>query len=495
MGVDKQGLEIPLISPGEEGELEIGDVDYETSDSDFTEGHDIDDILEVAGSGPFQFNLSLCICLVWAFNAALTMVTPFFVAGMRKEMKLSAFEEGITSASILFGFIVGNVVWGYLSDKWGRRICIYYSVLGSGLSNCVGATAPTWQLVALMRVATGIFIPGSMIASNSLISESVPRGSRGSWLAFLHNFWQLGTFAMVSVTYELDDPEEWRNLMLATGMPAVLILAVLYACNIPESARWLLLQKRRAEAIAILERVATMNGTTAQLEELQKESSLMDTPPHPTVSPLKEIFSVSNMARVTLPLWAMFFWLNYASYGLTMWLKAYFSKMGMNSVSRDLYLWMAGGKMLGCMCCTAFIDYFPRRWLLGVLFFCASTATFVAVQTHGGEDVVEGYYIDVTGDTVVLLLFTLEGFFEEAAWGTMYAYSVEVYPSSIRSTGSGVAMGFGRVGGIIATVIGRKIMQEDPRLPFYFVSFAFIMATVSAAFTRMETRGVKLSEL
>jgi len=186
MGVDKPTtLEIPLISPGEEGELEMGDVDYETSDSDFAEGHDIDDALEVAGSGPFQLNLSFCVCLVWAFNAALTMVTPFFVAGMRKEMELSAYEEGVTSASILFGFIVGNVAWGYLSDKWGRRVCIYYSVLGSGLSNCLGAMAPSWQLVALMRVATGCFIPGSMIASNSLISESVPRQTRGSWLAFL----------------------------------------------------------------------------------------------------------------------------------------------------------------------------------------------------------------------------------------------------------------------------------------------------------------------
>ena len=102
MGVSKtiQTLEIPLISPGEEGELgammhnsqrhnytsriqyppcfgftqkndlanlgftEIGDFDSLGSDSDFTEGYDIDDALDVAGNGPFQFNLCFCICLV-----------------------------------------------------------------------------------------------------------------------------------------------------------------------------------------------------------------------------------------------------------------------------------------------------------------------------------------------------------------------------------------------------------------------------------------------
>ena len=77
-------------------------------------------------------------------------------------------------------------------------------MLGSGLSNCLGAMAPSWQLVALMRVATRCFIPGSMIASTPHLGVGAP-ANRGSWLAFLHNFWQVGTFAMVCITFELED--------------------------------------------------------------------------------------------------------------------------------------------------------------------------------------------------------------------------------------------------------------------------------------------------
>jgi MFS family permease len=175
--------------------------------------------------------------------------------------------------------------------------------------------------------------------------------------------------------------------------------------------------------------------------------------------------------------------------------QAYFSKIGMSSVADDLYMWGAFGKMGGCIFCTFFIEYFSRRRLLGSLWILASMATFAAVTQHGGEEIVHGYYIDFTKDMVVVALFVAEGFFEEASWGCIYCYSVEVYPSSMRSTGSGAAMGFGRLGGIIATLIGRKVMQEDPRLPFYFVSFAFIMAAISVSVSKVETQGTKLADL
>jgi putative MFS transporter len=228
---------------------------------------------------------------------------------------------------------------------------------------------------------------------------------------------------------------------------------------------------------------------------LPNDTQLMDIPPHPTVRPLKEIFNASLFARTTLPLWAMFFWLNYAAYGLSMWLKAYLGKLGMDEVVRDLYIWLSIGKILGLLVCASVIEHLPRRRTLGVAFFMSGVCTFAAVMVHGGEELVADYAIHISGSTLVLFLFSAAAFFEEAAWGTMYTYSVEVYPSSIRSTGSGAAMAFGRFGGIIATSIGKKLMQEDPRLPFYIVSLAFLLATVAVGVSRVETKGAKLADL
>lgn len=404
-------------------------------------------------------------------------------------MGLSPEQEGMTAAALLVGFIVGNIGWGILSDKYGRRNSILISVAGVGLCNSAAAFGQLWWHVALLRVAVGFFLPASMVAGNSLVSELVPRTSRGSYLVFLHLSWQLGTLAMVYTSYYLHGEEEWRLLMLAMGAPAILIFMALYALGIPESPRWLLLMKRRAECVEVLERVARMNSAS------MPDAELMDIPPHPTVRPLNEIFSASLFARTTLPLWAIFFWLNYASYGLSMWLKSYLGRLGMSEIVRDVYIFFAIGKALGVAFCAFFIENLPRRHALAVAFTGAGVFTFAAVMSQGGEEVANSSLIEVTGNTWVLLFFSAAAFFEEAAWGVVYTYSVEVYPSSIRATGSGVAMAVGRMGGIIATSIGKTLMEEDPRLPFYLVALAFLLSAVAALVARVETQGIKLADL
>jgi len=491
MGVEAEnpisGLSISLLSEGEDNP-DIGDADF--VGQPFVEnGYDLDDALEATGNGGFQIMLATCIFLAWSFNSMVTMVTPFFMTGMRKEFGLSPEQEGITAAALLFGFIVGNLVWGQTADKAGRRPCILLSVLGVGLFNSAAAFGQAWWHVAILRAVVGFFIPGSMVGGNSLVSELVPRSSRGAWLVFLHVSWQFGTLAMVFISYELRGREEWRLLMLAMGAPAIVILIVMFLLAIPESPRYLLVMKRREETLEVLERVARMNGASLP------DSELMDVPPHPTVRPFQEIFNASLFARTTLPLWAMFFWLNYASYGMSMWLKAYLGRVGMSDETRDVYIWFAVGKILGVMVCAMFIEHLPRRRVLAIAFTMAGICTFTAVMMHGGDEVWDDSVITITGDTLVLFWFAAAAFFEEASWGAIYTYSVEVYPSSIRSTGSGAAMSFGRLGGIIATTIGKTLMEEDPRLPFYLVALSFLLAAVGAGVARVETRGMKLPEV
>lgn len=239
----------------------------------------------------------------------------------------------------------------------------------------------------------------------------------------------------------------------------------------------------------MLDRIAALNGAALPEEEL------MDVPPHRTVHPFKEIFNVSLFARTTLPLWAMFFWLNWASYALTMWLKAYLGQVGMDAVERPLYFATAIGKCGGVLACCTFIETVPRRRALAFLFVMAGVATFAAVIAQGGEDIVHEKYLRLSGNTLVVVLFAAAAFFEEGSWGAIYTYSVEVYPSSIRSTGSGTAMAFGRIGGIISTAIGRKLMEEDPRLPFYMASLAFLLAAVATGVAGAETKGAKLADI
>jgi len=475
-------LEISLLSAGEEN-ADMGECDFEE------EGYDIDDALDALGMGPFQYRLIFLVAIAWAFNALVTMVTPFFVAGMERDLGLTASEEGFVAAALLFGLILGNFGFGYVSDKVGRRRCILVGVVGVGLLTSLAAAGQSWWHVAVSRVGVGFFISGSMVPANSLVSELVPRASRGRWLAGLHVFWQFGTLAMVAITTELHGKREWRLLILATALPSIVVFGAMLLVGVPESPRYLLLMKRKKECMQVLNAMAYQN------DRCLPDSELRDLPPHPTVQPLAALAEPEFFTRTTLPLWVMFFWLNWASYGNTMWLKAYFGALDMAHLQRPLYFSMAIGRVLGVSLCALVIEWVPRRTTLAAAFISSGVCTFAAVLAHGGEEVVDGLYIQISGNTLVLVLFSLAALFEEASWGAIYTYSVEVYPSSIRSTGSGIAMSVGRMGGIIATAIGKKLMQEDPRLPFYLTSLAFLLAAVAVGVCRAEPKGQKLADI
>lgn len=156
---------------------------------------------------------------------------------------------------------------------------------------------------------------------------------------------------------------------------------------------------------------------------------------------------------------------------------------------------MSGGRILGVISVALLIDWVPRRVTLRCMFFLAGAFTFIAVMVHGGKEVSNQFIQINVKKSTVLLLFTIAAFFEEASWGAIYTYAVEVYPSSVRSTGSGMAMAIGRLGGIVSTSIGRKLMQEDPRLPFYMTAFAFVLAAVAAIVIKTETTGAKLADV
>lgn len=326
---DENGMSVSLLSPGEDGPLDLGEVDFETAES---EGYDLDDALDMVGTGMFQYRVVFLVALAWANNGLATMVTPFFMSGMRADMGLEPLQEGIVAAAMLFGMILGNFCIGVLADLIGRKQCIVFSILGVGVTTGVAYFGVAWWHVFLARVGVGLCVSGSMVPSNSLMSEILPRDCRGRWLAGLHIFWQCGTVIMVAITTELSGRKEWRELMLASGAPSVIIFLLMLCIGVPESPRFLLLMKRREECLEVLEEMARLNGAA-----LPRDTTLQDVPPHPKVQPLSHVVGPTLFARSTLPLWIMFFWLNYASYGNVMWIKAYFGRMEMDSVERDVF--------------------------------------------------------------------------------------------------------------------------------------------------------------
>jgi MFS family permease len=184
------------------------------------------------------------------------------IAGALQESPVLHFtpaEVGLVGTAYLIGAVTGAVVFGYLTDRLGRRK-LFFVTLGLYLV-ATAATAASWDFwsFALFRALTGAGIGGEYTAINSAIQEFVPPRFRGRTdLAINGSFWigaALGAAGAVLFLQPGTLPPDW-GWRAAFGIGSALGLGILALRRLlPESPRWLILHARPDEAAAVVEQI------------------------------------------------------------------------------------------------------------------------------------------------------------------------------------------------------------------------------------------------
>ncbi len=184
------------------------------------------------------------------------------IAGALQEspvLHFDAEEVGLVGTAYLIGAVTGAVVFGYLTDRLGRRK-LFFVTLGLYLV-ATAATAFSWDFwsFAVFRALTGAGIGGEYTAINSAIQEFVPPRFRGRTdLAINGSFWigaALGAAGAVIFLQPGTLPPDW-GWRAAFGIGSVLGLGILMLRRLlPESPRWLVLHARSGEAEAVVEQI------------------------------------------------------------------------------------------------------------------------------------------------------------------------------------------------------------------------------------------------
>ncbi|HEX3449199.1 MAG TPA: MFS transporter, partial [Isosphaeraceae bacterium] len=174
-------------------------------------------------------------------------------------LHFSSTQNGLLNTAYLIGAVTGALIFGYLTDLWGRKK-LFTITLGLYLSAAF-LTAWAWDFwsFALFRCLTGAGIGGEYAAINSAIDELIPARLRGRVdLAINGTFW-VGAAAGSLATVVLLDPRiiainlGWR---LGFGIGALLGLVIIFVRNsIPESPRWLMTRGKKEEAEQIVAEV------------------------------------------------------------------------------------------------------------------------------------------------------------------------------------------------------------------------------------------------
>jgi MFS family permease len=376
----------------------------------------------------------------------------------KSSLHFSAFQVGLIGAFYVGGAVTGALVFGHLTDRWGRKK-LFMITLALYLTATV-LTAFSWSAWSffLFRFVAGAGIGGEYAAINSAIDELIPARVRGWVDLAINGSWWLGTAAGALLSLVFLDPDIFRidlGWRLSFALGAILGIGVLITRRLlPESPRWLMLKGRVDEADEIVtgieRRVSAETG-----EELDEVTDTIELEPRDSTS-FREIGSVlfsryrgrtvlglTMMSAQAFAYNAVFF-----TYGLVLT-----TFMDVNPSRVGLYIVpFAIGNFIGPVLLGPLFDRVGRRIMLTVTHGIAAailTVTAILFQQQSLSAI------------SLTVLWCVVFFFASAAASAAYLTVSEVFPLEIRAMAIAFfyAVGTG-LGGILGPALFGKLIAS-----------------------------------
>ncbi|WP_322783063.1 MULTISPECIES: MFS transporter [Gluconobacter] len=186
------------------------------------------------------WRVTLAAFLGWFLDAFDQVALLLCLPDIGKDLGVSLTAMGIIITAQSVGRVVGNTGWGWLSDRYGRKLTFMIGVIWFAVFS--GATAMTWTYLAMLVVQFmfGIGFGGEWTASAALLMESVPPRARSLASSLMMSGYECGFFAAAAAQAIILPIWGWRALFLIGVVPA--LLAIFIRRGVPESPVWLKLQ-------------------------------------------------------------------------------------------------------------------------------------------------------------------------------------------------------------------------------------------------------------
>src|SRR5713226_4276301 len=194
----------------------------------------------------------------------------------RETLGLSDAQVGASATFYLAGAVIGALLFGYGTDRLGRKKLFFITV--AVYLTATGLTAFSWSFAsyAFFRALTGAGIGGEYAAINSAIDELIPARVRGRVNLMINGSYWVGAALGSGATLLLLDPRRlpiWLGWRFAFGIGATLgLIVILFRRWIPESPRWLMIHGRNAEAEQIVAEVERKIGTSSVIDRRYSDS-------------------------------------------------------------------------------------------------------------------------------------------------------------------------------------------------------------------------------
>ncbi|RHY31475.1 hypothetical protein DYB25_008097 [Aphanomyces astaci] len=387
----------------------------------------------------------------WAMDSMDTFLFTYCLKPIKDEFQneynrtFSPHELGILGSSVFAGSFVGAFLFGCLADQFGRRPVFLWTmvVFLAGMVMC--GLADSYGMLLTFRFVTGIGLGGELPVASTLVQELSPKAIRGRMVVLLDGFWPVGCMFAVALAFELIKVITWRQVFFVSTAPV--LIAIILRVMIPESPKWLASVGRNQDANRIIQDIEIAHGVYSYTAKLD---------PH-VDDPTANVFSyrhLSTYQRVallfrgeylkrTVVLWIVWFGIAFAYYAIYVWLPVIVSSrpgaFNIYGTSTSLFVILAW-QIPGYFSAAYIVEKIGRKLTLVLFLFCS----FASALIFG--------YVEPT-EVNLMCAGSFMSFSMLGAWGALYAYTPENYPTNIRAMGAAYPSGFSRISAIAGTYV------------------------------------------
>lgn len=412
----------------------------ETATTSETRALTVGEVMDSRPLGSFQTATILLCSLVIIFDGFDTQSLGLLAPSMSESLNIPLKYFGTILSAALFGLMIASLVMGPVADRWGRKWVLVLSVFTFAFFMMLTARATSFEALVILRFLTGLGLGGAIPNAVALACEYAPKRLVPTVVGCIMAGMPLGqVLAGRAALILLPTRLGWRAIFYLGGILPILV-AIALILWLPESVRFLTVRSGDKRKIATI-----LGRISPELAELNLRPDHSQDREKQGLS-VKHLFAEGRTAA-TLLLWAPFFMNLLILYFIVSWLPAM-----LREVHMPISAGVAAATIFGLGSIPGSIAQGPITVRLGsyasllsefglLVLLCASLG-WVATSLR----------------LVMAVAFVL-GFTVTGIQAGLNSLAASYYPTSIRSTGVGWALGIGRIGSVTGPMLGGILLK------------------------------------